>query len=232
MPPDPPPDVIASQLESHWTLARSHSLLVVTVVILLAGTVVSTLAAIHFHHQVTQLQGHRSTATYSAAVVATSVHAAPSSAAPVVVVSAPPLSTRSFDLDTGEMHTTIYLTAAASQGTGSTQGQLVVSALIRGAVPGTQYRLTGGVCDPRTPADLVWAQGTADPTGIAYLSGATRTLPKGDPYFLILDPWRPAGADPRLIPGLEGDFVLGQAEPFVGNVNRVDVGGGECVIGP
>jgi len=31
---------------------------------------------------------------------------------------------------------------------------------------------------------------------------------------------------------MEGDLVLGQADTFVGNVNRLGLGGGECVIGP
>jgi hypothetical protein len=224
--------VIASAGKYQRPVDRTRRLLIVAVVVLAAGTVVSTLAASHFRHQVTQLQGHRSTATYSASAVPSPSGTTPSSAAPVEGVSPPPLTSQSFDLDTGTMHTAVYLTAAASPGDGSTQGQLVVTALLRGAVPGVRYRLIGGGCDPRTPADTVWAQGTADPTGIAFLTGAARTLPKGDPYFLALDPWHPPGADPRLTPGLEGDLVLGQAEPFVGNVNRLGLGGGECVIGP
>jgi hypothetical protein len=47
----------------------------------------------------------------------------------------------------------------------------------------------------------------------------------------ILDPWHAIGADPRLTPGIERDLVLGQADTLVGNVNRVGLGGGECVIG-
>ena len=207
-------------------------LLIGAVAIFAVGAVISTSAALHFRHQVTQLQRHRPTVTYSAPSAPVASQPPTKSTAPVVVASAPPLSARSFDLDTGAMHTTVYLTALASQGADSAQGQLVLNALIRGAVPGVRYRLIGGGCDPRAPADTVWAQGTADSTGIAYLTGAVRTLPKGDQYFLTLDPWHPPDADPRLTPGLEGDLVLGQAEPFVGHVNRLDLGGGECVIGP
>jgi len=151
-------------------------------------------------------------------------------ASSVTSVLAPPLSSIGYVLSTGKLHTTVYLTTAAFQGVGSTEGQLLVSALIRGATAGTNYRLVGGSCEG-TATDTVWAQGVADPAGIAYLSGESRTLNAGTQYFLTLDP-APA-AKPATLSGLEGVFALGQAVPFVGHVTRDQgVSGGQCAIGP
>jgi hypothetical protein len=220
---------------------RGHPLVLGLLVILAVAASGSTWAAIHYHQRAARLQSKARTAAWwvmgrtpASPTQPTSRRASSPASVAATEASAPPLRSQSYDLDTGKMQTTVHLTAAASDGGGSAQGQLLVTALIRGATPGARYRLTGGVCDTSTAPDVVWAQGIADPTGIAYLSGDVRVLPKGDQYFLTLDPWNPGGAaDPRLIPGLEGDFVLGQADSFVGHVNRVQgVGGGECVIGP
>jgi hypothetical protein len=139
----------------------------------------------------------------------------------------PPFSSVGYQLSTGELRTTVYLTSAAFRGVGSTEGQLLVSALIRGATAGASYRLVGGSCeDPVT--DIVWAQGVADSTGTAYLVGALRTLGTGNQYFLTLDP-----APQGLASGLEGIFALGQAVSYVGQVTRDQgVSGGQCAIGP
>jgi hypothetical protein len=157
-------------------------------------------------------------------------------ASSVTSVLAPPLSSIGYVLSTGKLHTTVYLTTAAFQGVGSTEGQLLVSALIRGATAGTNYRLVGGSCED-TATDTVWAQGVADAAGIAYLSGESRTLNAGTQYFLTLDPApaaKPATpATPATLSGLEGVFALGQAVPFVGHVTRDQgVSGGQCAIGP
>ena len=150
-------------------------------------------------------------------------------ASSVTSALAPPLSSVGYVLSTGKLHTTVYLTTAAYQGVGSTEGQLLVSALIRGATAGTNYRLVGGSCEG-TATDTVWAQGVADQAGVAYLSGASRTLNAGTQYFLTLDP-APATKSAALS-GLEGVFAIGQAVPFVGHVTRDQgVTGGQCAIG-
>ena len=151
-------------------------------------------------------------------------------ASSVTSVLAPPLSSVGYALSTGNLHTTVYLTTAAFQSVASTEGQVLVSALIRGATPGTNYRLVGGGCED-TATDTVWAQGVADSAGVAYLSGDSRTLNAGVQYFLTLDPAPLAKL--AALSGLEGVFALGQAVPFVGHVTRDQgVTGGQCAIGP
>jgi hypothetical protein len=192
--------------------------LVLAVVLLLAvGLAVSTLAAVHYHHQVVRLRSQ------------------PLRPAPAGPASLPPiLTSQGYDLDTGKLQTTVYLTTAASQGVGSTEGQVLITARISGGTPGIRYRLVGGDCQLTAPPNTVWAQATADATGAAFLSGATWTLPKGDQYFLTLDPWPPDGSPAqRLTPGMEGEFVLGQANSFVGHVNLTTNGpAAGCYIGP
>ena len=91
------------------------------------------------------------------------------SASPVPTIG-PPFSSVGYELSTGDLRTTVYLTSAAFRGVGSTEGQLLVSALINNATAGASYRLVGGSCeDPDT--DIVWAQGVGDSTGTAYLAG-------------------------------------------------------------
>src|SRR5207244_1587476 len=98
-----------------------------------------------------------------------------------------PLTFQSYDLDTGRVQTTVYLTTVASQGTGGTQGQIRITARISDATPGIRYRLVGGDCQTSSPHDVVWAQGAADAKGASFLDGVTLTLPKGDQYFLTLN---------------------------------------------
>jgi|SRR5450631_223130 len=238
----------------------SRSLIVATAWGLSACLLVSVGLAVHYHRQLTdvrkavsslapavELSTSASAAPTLAPIVVVSPQpppqpalSAPASAAAVIPftdiassvtsVLAPPLSSIGYVLSTANLHTTVYLTTAAFQGVGSTEGQLLVSALIRGATAGTNYRLVGGSCEG-TAADTVWAQGVADPAGIAYLSGESRTLNAGTQYFLTLDP-APA-AKPASLSGLEGVFALGQAVPFVGHVTRDQgVSGGQCAIGP
>jgi len=225
---DGPGDTIASGHESRRSFFQRKSVLVVVAGILATATVISTLLAMHFRGRASDERARLAQGTRTPS-------AAPSSS-PVgpAVASAPPLVMTSFDLDTGAARTTVYLAVASSQGGDSTTGQLLVTAFIRGATKGAHYRLIGGDCDPTSPADVVWAEGTADASGTAYLSGDARVLPKSDQYFMTIDPWQPApAADPRLVPGLEGEFVLGGADPFVGHVNRIPaVGGGMCFVGP
>ncbi len=240
--------MIASAVESDLRADRTRKLLVIAIVVLGATTVATSLVATHYRHQITQLRAHppavatvRGTPSPSQQPSPMSVATAATLSAPATgipatgrpIVSAPPLATTSYELDTGAARTTVYLASAASQGAGSTTGQLLVTALIRGATVGAHYRLIGGDCEPTSPPDVVWAEGTADASGTAYLIGVVRTLPKGDQYFMTIDPWHPTASAARLIPSLEGDFVLGEAEAFVGHVTRVaGVGGGECVVGP
>jgi hypothetical protein len=192
-----------------------RALVLAIVLLLTVGLAVSTLAAVHYHHQVVQLRSQP--------------------LPPAAPASPPPaLTSQGYDLDTGKLQTTVYLTTAASQGVGSTQGQVLITARISGGTPGIRYRLVGGDCQLTTPPHTVWAQATADATGAAFLSGATWALPKGDQYFLTLDPWPSDGSAPqRLTPGMEGEFVLGQASPFVGHVDRTTNGpAAGCYIGP
>jgi hypothetical protein len=221
-------DTIASRHESRGSLLQRQAVLVVVAGVLAITTVISTLLAMHFRGRA---RDERARLAQGAGTPSAAPRSSPVGTA---VGSAPPLVMTSYDLSTGTARTTVYLAAAASQGGSSTTGQLLVAALIRGATNGTHYRLVGGTCDPTSPTDVVWAEGTADASGTAYLSGGARTLPKGDQYFMTIDPWQPApGGNARLIPGLEGDFVLGEADPFVGHVNRIaGVGGGECFVGP
>lgn len=218
---------------------RGRPVLVGLVVVLAASTAGSIWAAVHFHQQAARLSRPASREVVDqprfVRSAPASVSAPPASA--VVAGSgtdSPSLSSHSYELDTGAAHTTVYLVVASSQGGTSTTGYLLVTALIRGATKGAHYRLIGGDCDPTSAGDVVWAEGSGDASGTAYLSGAARILPKADQYFMTIDPWQPpTGADPRLVPGLEGEFVLGEADPFVGHVNRISaVGGGECFVGP
>lgn len=226
-------ETIASRRESRGSLPQRLPVLAVVAGILAIATVTSTLLAVHFRGRARDERARLAPGTPSPS-------AAPSSSAPssspdgAAVGSAPPLAMTSFELDTGAARTTVYLAVASSQGGTSITGQLLVTALVRGVTKGAHYRLIGGDCDPTSPDDVVWAEGTADASGTAYLSGDARTLPKVDQYFMTIDPWQPpAGGDRRLVPGLEGLFVLGGADPFVGHVNRIpSADGGLCFVGP
>jgi hypothetical protein len=208
------------------------------VLILAASTAVATLAAVHYHAQVVRLriralpvQPRPSPAPITSAVPQPTHSTVEASAAAGLTA---PLTSQSYILDTGQVQATVYLTTATSQGAATPQGQIRITARISGATPGIQYRLLGGDCQTNSPHDLTWAQGTAGATGAAFLDGVTRTLPKGDQYFLTLDPWPSDGSSPqRLTPGMEGDLVLGQATTFVGHVELVtDNSGGSCYVGP
>lgn len=208
-------DVVESATGSRWWVTRTRPLLVVAVALLAIGIVVSTMAAMHFRHQVTQLRERPLIALSSASAVATpaqlasptpAVNSPPVSA--TAVASAPPLTLHAFDLDMTRPQVTVFLAAAAADGVSLTDGQLVVTAFVRDAQPGAQYRLTGGDCDAGE-VDKIWAQGVADPTGIAYLTGPDWTLPKGDQYFLVIETLPPHATAPSVTgAGLEGVFVL------------------------
>jgi hypothetical protein len=206
--------------------------------ILGASTAVATVEAVHYHGQVVRLRSRAlpvspapSPAPITAAVPQPTQSTVDATAAGGLTV---PLTSQGYVLDTGPVQTTVYLTTASSQGAGAPQGQIRITARVSGATPGIHYRLVGGDCQTSSPHDLTWAQGTADATGAAFLDGVTRTLPKGDQYFLTLDPWPTDGSAPqRLTPGMEGDLVLGQANTFVGHVDLVtDNSGGSCYVGP
>ena len=232
------PDTIGSREPAHRSLNGGTWLVLAIVLILAASTVVAALAAVHYHDQVVRLR-IRGLPVQPAPSSAPITSAAPEPTHSTVDATATagltaPLISQSYVLDTGRVQTTVYLTTATSQGAGAAQGQIRITARISSATPGIQYRLVGGDCQTSSPHDLTWAQGTADATGAAFLDGVTRTLPKGDQYFLTLDPWPTDGTAPqRLTPGMEGDLVLGQANTFVGHVELVtDNSGGSCYVGP
>jgi hypothetical protein len=179
--------------------------------ILAAGVAVSTMLAIHFHVQATDLSV-RSAATAGASISptlrATSALVRPADA------SAPPLSLHSYDLMAERPQATVYLTVASADGGASTQGQLLISAFVQGGPPNVEYRLTGGDCESATAQTYVWADGAADATGTALLSGHVWTLPKADDYYLVLETGPTSTASRAPEPGMEGVFVLGQAAPF------------------
>jgi len=210
--------MIASAVESDPVAGRGRKVLIVAIVLLAASTAASSRMATHFRHQVTELRSHPAAAATVSAIpspvqrlstspIATAAAvSAPPTAGPTV--SAPPLTTRAFDLEMSRPHVTVYLTAAAADGVGFTDGQLVVTALVRGAQPGVQYSLAGGDCD-LNEADKVWAQGVADTTGTALLTGPTWTLPKADQYYLFFDSVPAGGTTPPVEgAGLEGVFLL------------------------
>ena len=126
--------------------------------------------------------------------------------------SAPPLTLRAVDLDMTKPHATVYLATAADDSAGLTVGQIVVTALIRGGQPGARYSLTGGACDAgQQPSnvDRVWAEGVADSTGTAFLTGPDWTLPKVDQYYLFLETLAPHATTLVIGSGVEGVFLLG-----------------------
>ncbi len=232
------PDMIASREPAHRSLIRAKWLVFAMLLILGASTTAATLEAVHYHHEVVRLRS-RALPVSPAPSPAPIASAVPQPTQSTVDATAAgdltaPLTSQSYVLDTGRVQTTVYLTTASLQGAVAPQGQIRITARITGATPGIQYRLIGGDCQTSSPHDLTWAQGTADATGAAFLDGVTRTLPKGDQYFLTLNPWPADGSSPqRLTPGMEGDFVLGQANTFVGHVDLVtDNSGGSCYVGP
>lgn len=211
----PASDTIASR---DPTLLRSRRWLVAFVAIVFAVVAVgSTFLAVHYHRQVDRL---RSPVTASASPGPSSSPTqaqAQTSPASVTVVPAspPPLSVHSYDLTVvGQPPATVYLTPASTQGGDSTLGQLLITALVRSGRPGVTYSLSGGDCD--TNSSVVWAQGAADATGTAFLTGHDWTLPKADQYTLELDASPPPTPPARPGPGIEGDFVLGQASRYNG----------------
>jgi len=218
-PPAGRADTIASAIESGPPADRNRKLLVGATVILAVTTAAATLVATDYGHQVSQLRAHPSAASSASAVPTPAQQATPISAASTPAastraataaptVSAPPLTMRAFDLEMSRPRVTVYLTAAAADGVGFTDGQLVVTALVRGGQPGARYRLTGGDCD-RDAGDKVWAEGLADTTGTALLTGPTWTLPKADQYFLFIETL-PTGATTPAVTGagLGGVFLL------------------------
>ena len=231
------PDTIASRERAHRSLIGGKSLVSALLFILGASTAVATFEAVHYHRQIVRLRSHPLPVPPSPSPSPITSGVPQPTHSTVVATAAPPtapLTSQSYVLDTGRVQTTVYLTTATSQGAGAAQGQIRITARISGATPGIHYRLVGGDCETSSPHDVIWAQGAADATGAAFLDGGTRTLPKGDQYFLTLDPWPSDGSAPqRLTPGIEGDFVLGQANTFVGHVNLVtDNSGGSCYVGP
>jgi hypothetical protein len=209
----PTPDTIASP---DPTLLRSHRWLVAFAAILAVAAVGSTFAAVHYHRQVDRL---RSPVTASASRgPSSSPSPAQAQKSPtrvsVAPESPPPLSVDSYDLTVaGQPPATLYFTTASAVGGDSTLGQLLITALVRGGRPGATYRLNGGDCD--TNSTVVWAQGVADATGTAFLTGPDWVLPKADQYTLELDASLSA-TSPARIGGIEGEFVLGQASRYLG----------------
>lgn len=230
------PDTIASREPAHRSLIGGKWLVLAIVLIFTASTAVATLVAVHYHAQVVRLRIRALPVPPAPAPITSAVPQPTRSPVEATATGGltAPLTSQSYVLDSGQVQTTVYLTTATSQGAGAALGQIRISARISGATPGIQFRLVGGDCQTNSPHDVTWAQGTADATGAAFLDGATRTLPKGDQYFLTLDPWPSDGSAPqRLTPGMEGDLVLGQANTFVGHVDLVtDNSGGSCYVGP
>jgi hypothetical protein len=206
-------DTIASR---GPTLLRSRHWLVASVGIVLAVVAVgSTFAAVHYHRQVDRLKSPV-TASHGPSSSPTQIQAQTSPASVTVApASPPPLSMHSYDLTAvGQLRATVYLTTASTDGGDSTLGQLLITALVRSGRPGATYRLNGGDCD--TNSSVVWAQGVADATGTAFLTGQDWTLPKADQYTLELDASLSATPLARPGPGIEGEFVLGQASRYNG----------------
>jgi hypothetical protein len=213
---DPGSETIASR--DSDVLRSRHRLVAVAAIVFAAVAVGSTLAAVHYHRQVARshspISASQAPHRPSVAPTDTLVHASPTSGT-VVPASPPPLSMHSYDLATvGRLRATVYLTTASTDSGDSTQGQLLITALVRGGRPGTTYRLTGGDCDVNSSTDTVWAQGVADATGTAFLTGPDWTLPKADHYTLALKAAPSATSAIRPEPGIEGVFVLGQASRY------------------
>lgn len=176
-------------------------------------------AAFHFHQQAARLSATASRHAFAKPHPVGSLSASARSASTAVADTggeSPPLSSHSFDLATaGRLRATVYLTSASTDGGTSTSGQLIVGGLVRGGQPGVKYQFTGGDCEADSQLDVVWAQGVADANGTAFVTGEARTLPKADNYTLAFGASPPVpGAG--LGPGIEGDFVLGQASRYAG----------------
>jgi hypothetical protein len=205
-------DTIASRDPTlpQWPLNRLLALVAIVLGVVAIG---STLAAVHYHRQVTRLKTSVIALPAPSPSPTQVLAQTPPASGAVAPASPPPLITHSYDLtEAGQLRVTIDLTTASADGIGSAQGQLLITAIVRGGRPGTTYRLDGGNC---TNANLVWAQGIADATGTALLKGKDWTLPEADPYFLELGA-SPAASPFPIEPGIEGDFVLGQASQYVG----------------
>lgn len=192
----------------------------VAIVLLAATTAAATLVATNYRRDATQLRSHPPAATLPAvpssvqlstsAAATAGTSSAPAAGSPTQsapLQSAPPLTLQAVDLDMAHPHATVYLAAAAAADGGFTDGQLVVTALIRGGQPGARYRLAGGDCELNEP-DKVWAEGVADATGTAFLTGPDWTLPKVDQYYMLLETRRPGATASVFGPGLEGVFLL------------------------
>ena len=54
----------------------------------------------------------------------------------------------------------------------------------------------------------MWAEGVADASGTAFLTGPDWTLPKSDQYYLLLETRRPGATTSVFGPGVEGVFLL------------------------
>jgi hypothetical protein len=196
---------------------RPRSILVGLVVVLAASAAGSSWAAVRFHQQAARLSD-RDVRQAFAHQLAVGSAPAPSSSAVVADSGSesPPLSSHSYDLATaGQLRATVYLTTASTDGGASSNGQLVVSGLVRGGRPGVNYQFTGGDCEVDPQLDIVWAQGVADANGTAFMTGQSRTLPKADNYTLALGASpEPSSGTPGS--GIEGVFVLGQASRYSG----------------
>lgn len=173
-------------------------------------------AAVRFHEQAARLSD-RDVRVFAHQF---SVGSAPAPSSSAVVVGSgsesPRLSSHSYDLATaGQLRATVYLTTASTEGGGSSNGQLVVSGLVRGGQPGVKYQFTGGDCDVSSQLDIVWAESVADANGTAFMTGQSRTLPKDDDYTLAVGA-SPGPTSGRPGPGIEGVFVLGQASRYAG----------------
>lgn len=208
----PESDTIASPDPTLLRLRRWLGVFVATV--LAVAAVGSTLAAVRYHRQADQLR-RPVTASPGPSSSPTQAQAQASPASVTVApASPPPLSVHSYDLTVvGQLNPTVYLTTASTDGGDSTLGQLLITALVRGGRPAATYRLSGGDCE--TNSSMVWAQGVADATGTAFLTGHDWALPKSDQYTLELDA-SPSATSPARLGGIEGEFVLGQASRYLG----------------
>src|SRR5437868_4960810 len=172
-PPRAEPEMIAGGDDSDRPpFVASRSLIVATAWGLAACVALSAGLAVHYHQQLTDVRKRVLVPPPAAAVStvlvvpsAAAIASAPAdepsqpavpiaesdppvlpltnSASPVPTIG-PPFSSIGYELSTGPLRTTVYLTSAAFRGVGSTEGQLLVSGLINNATAGTTYRLVGG----------------------------------------------------------------------------------------
>jgi len=214
---DARPDTIASPGRE---VGRSQHLGLAFVGTTLAVAAVGSMwSALHYREQAHRLQGKVATSVAAGHPSTTASQAsqlASSSPAQVVPLSPPPLTVHSFEFPTNDKYrVTVYLTTASTDGGVSTEGQVLVTALVHGTSPGQTYRLSGGDCD-NGQLNPLWAEGVADARGTAFLTGQPLTLPKTDNFTMELTAGQ--AHDVRTSPpGMNGLFVLGQAAPYFGH---------------